>query len=91
MAGDFEPPHFIPDAYWLDHENNVVAIYEVENTSSVTRDKLDLYMNLWWALDNEFWGIVLVILPRAGKPYVVDIGDAAIDRVFKEAAESTAL
>jgi hypothetical protein len=69
----------VPDAYVVDAERMEVIAYEVEVTSPVTEFKLEKYINWWWALDEEYWSLRLIIVDRFGNHKEVDLFRMSVD------------
>lgn len=65
-------PHFIPDAFMVDTAKRIVVCFEVEVTNQVSDDKLEHYQDLWWFLDDVYWGLRLVVVDRYGN-YAAEI------------------
>jgi hypothetical protein len=88
----FRPLHIVPDAYVFDQDEQLVVVYEVQTTNRPDAYKMSAYRDLWWALDNIEWRLLLIVCDtRDGKSIVTDMGDdslitAAIEagRVFLE-------
>ena len=68
----------IPDAYVIDEHEKTVIVYEVEDTSRIDNTKMGSYVDLSWILDEEFWGLCLVVVDRWGnanavEPFMLDL------------------
>ncbi len=77
----------VPDAYIIDKERDTIIVYEVQTTNRLDAYKLSVYRDLWWALDNIEWNLVLIVHDtRDGKAIVTDMGDAALSAAAIEAS-----
>jgi hypothetical protein len=80
--------HVIPDAYLLDHENEVVVAYEVEDSNRLSADKLNRYVGLAWEINEPYWELVVIVGDRWGNMYailprILDIEDAVVQAAKK--------
>ena len=57
---------FIPDLYHIDHDCDVISIYEVEDSSALTPNKLNNIMLFWWECDAYGVDVKLFVLDRYG-------------------------
>jgi hypothetical protein len=48
-----------PDAYYIDHENEVVCCLEIEHTSRMQPKHFFNYEELLWVLDEAYWSFDL--------------------------------
>ena len=55
-----------PDAYSIDEEKEEIHLYEIEDTSEITREKLKKFAWLWFCLDECEWDLFLHICDRYG-------------------------
>ena len=58
---------FIPDAYLVDAEAKCLVIYEVVATHDIPADKIACINDLAWAIDQDFWQLILVRCDRYGR------------------------
>lgn len=63
----------IPDAFRIDEKRMEVFAYEVEVTHRVSDEKLERYYQWWWALDEDYWMLRLIIVSRFGQEVEVDL------------------
>lgn len=60
-------PGIIPDAYKIDHDNQCIWIYEIEDTNPLTLDKLVLITDIFWLFDWLSWNTRLIVYDRYGE------------------------
>lgn len=84
----FREPRVVPDAYIVNVVRETLVVYEVENTSRLQPDKMDVYQDLWWALDNIGWHFVLIVidLTKGDTISVFDVGDLALHAINAKAS-----
>lgn len=66
IAGAWDWDCIIPDAVFIDHDAEIVSVYEVEVSSPMSMDKIARYTSWWWFLDNCGWGLRLFSVDRHG-------------------------
>jgi hypothetical protein len=59
-------PSFIPDLWYVDAENRVVHVFEIEDTWPLTSEKLSKLVHFWWSMDNECWNVHCTVFDRYG-------------------------
>jgi len=63
---DFDPPQFIPDAYSIHNDLKTVVVYEIEDTSKLTEQKVSRMYDFWFVLDDAGWKLRVFIVDRYG-------------------------
>lgn len=58
---------FIPDAYLIDPELRHVVVFEAVNTNDVSDRKFAQMADLSWALDEDYYRLILVRCDRFGR------------------------
>jgi hypothetical protein len=77
----------VPDAYVINREEEEIIAVEVQNTCPVSPRKLDLYIELFWALDEYCWTLGLHLVDRSGSVFRVDMSHVAIEACVKSSRE----
>ncbi len=63
-----EENRIVPDAWLHDEDNMEIIIYEIEDTHTITRNKLTKLINLWFMLDSEvYYKLRLILTDRYGQ------------------------
>jgi hypothetical protein len=62
-----------PDAFRIDEEAQEIFVYEVEVTHRVTEGRVERYADLWWALDEEYWLLRLIVVDRFENHTEIDV------------------
>jgi len=59
---------YLPDGYYVDHEHGNILVFEIEDTSPLSVEKLEAYMNLHVRLDELDFGysFMVVLADRYG-------------------------
>jgi hypothetical protein len=69
-------PNFIPDLWRIDEKQSTIYLYEVEDTNPISNAKLAKLNEYWWAVDNDYWSIKLVVFDRYGlNPREINLED----------------
>ena len=55
-----------PDGLLIDQENERAYFLEIEDSNPLTEDRLTQYANAWWALDDLYWTLHLIVANRYG-------------------------
>lgn len=58
---------FVPDAHFIDIENRNVVIYEAVAFHDISERKFGKMVDLAWALDEDYWDLVLVRCDQFGR------------------------
>lgn len=58
-------PSFVPDL-WYVAENREIHVFEIEDTSPLTAEKLCKLVDFWWSMDNEGWDVRCTVFDRYG-------------------------
>jgi hypothetical protein len=79
-------PSFVPDLWYVDPGNRDIHIFEIEDTSPLTSEKLTRLVDFWWSMDNEGWDVKVVVFDRYGlQPRIINVQRAA----FREMGADT--
>ncbi len=71
-------PSFVPDLWYVDTEDRVVHVFEIEDTSPLTSEKLWKLVDFWWSMDNECWDVHCTVFDRYGmQPRRINLQRAA--------------
>lgn len=71
-------PTFRPDLWFVDADERVVNLFEIEDTSPLTGTKLEKLVNFWWAMDDESWDVCVIVFDRYGlQPRAINLQRAA--------------
>jgi hypothetical protein len=70
-----------PDAFRIDNEHRIVTVFEVEDTSRISREKADAYIDLWWAFDTCSWFFEVVVVDTNGHARHWDMDDLSYDGI----------
>jgi hypothetical protein len=70
-----EPLNYIPDGFFIDVENRILNLLEVDGTSGTTKIKLRKLIDLWWQMDGRCWELTLTSISvyTEAKSYMTDI------------------
>ncbi len=63
----------VPDAHRIDEEERTVEVHEVEVTHSMSENKLERYLRLYWALDEHDWELRVFVVNRFGQRSELDM------------------
>jgi hypothetical protein len=68
----------IPDLYRICEFGKTLFVYEIEDSNSMSIDKLQLYADLWDMFDNDdLWHMMLICLNRYGiHQTIIDLNSA---------------
>lgn len=73
--------NFIPDAYLIDPAKKHVVVFEAVVTNDVSADKFDRMAEMAWALDEDYYELILIRCDRFGRqvfaPQLASILNAA--------------
>ena len=89
-----EPPKFkrIPDGYFLDFYCQMAVVFEVEDTSPLTIQKLDEYYELYLEhIDPLGWGLAIVSVSRWGKRTPVPFFDYVFSEMIEDIPDQSLL
>jgi muconolactone delta-isomerase len=71
-------PSFVPDLWCIDGENRTVHLFEIEDTSLLTSEKLSKLLHFWWSMDDECWDVHCTVFDRYGlQPRRINLQRAA--------------
>jgi hypothetical protein len=59
--------HFVPDAHLIDAEERNIVIYEAVDTSDISERKFAQMVDFSWALDEDYWDLILVRCDSFGR------------------------
>ena len=55
-----------PTAYAIHEQENEIVVFDYNDRGTADTKRLDKYLNLFWFLDNESWGLSAVIFNSTG-------------------------
>jgi hypothetical protein len=58
---------FVPDAHYIDVPKRNVVIYEAVATHDISEIKFGRMVDMAWALDEDYWNLILVRCDRFGR------------------------
>jgi len=68
---------FIPDAHLFDYDDRVVFIFEVEDTNTLSYQKMLTLSDAWWLLDEIYWDLRIFLIDRyCGNWRTLPLGDS---------------
>jgi hypothetical protein len=77
------PPKIIPDLFEIDSENNIVRLFEIEDTHPLTNEKLEILFGWWSALDFHNVNLELYVTDRYGfNIRKIDLAALCFDQMF---------
>jgi len=63
----------VPDAYLIDKENKAIVCYEVEDTHPLNDKKILKYTDIFWALDEIYWDLILITYDIFGNTSYINV------------------
>ena len=67
-------PQCVPDIFEIRKEEREVFVYEIEDSSKITPQKLSYILDWWFALDCIGWNLYCISLDRYGNnPSIIDL------------------
>ena len=63
---DLDRKRVYPDGWVVDELKKEIFIWEIEDSSLLTRERLRIYTVMWFALDSENWDLFLFTTNRYG-------------------------
>ena len=77
------PPKIIPDLFEIDADNNIIRLFEIEDTHPLTNEKLEILIEWWSALDGHGVNLELFVTDRYGfNIRKIDLAALCFDQKF---------
>jgi hypothetical protein len=81
---------FVPDAWLIDSENGLVVVFEAVHSHEVSEDKFARMVELSWALDEDYFRVLLVRCDVTGRrAYDVQWTELAMIHAGREIGDHT--